>query len=166
MFYNVKIPITGYLEVKGIEASSHQDAELQATLAVEKLQEQDVDPLVTILGEWEMHESVCEGNICYAVLNETVVEETPEILESKTSSFETKTGVSDTFADKYPLGAYVVYRGEVEYTYGIIEGYTDAWWLSVRNVFDGEVVELVPRLALHLLETPDDAEDMISDYYS
>jgi hypothetical protein len=57
--YSVDVPISGFINVE-VEAEDKKDA-------IDKAFESEDLKLDNIV-EWEAHEHICEGNVCYAVL--------------------------------------------------------------------------------------------------
>lgn len=62
--YSVQLPITGYI-IKEVEAADEKAA-IQAALELPASNED--------LEEWETHEYVTKGNVCYASCNEANAE--------------------------------------------------------------------------------------------
>ena len=63
--YQVLIPITGYISVE-VEADSEDQARETAF--------ESEDLTLENIQNWECHEKVVQGNVCYAVQNEIEVE--------------------------------------------------------------------------------------------
>lgn len=64
--YLVNLPITGYISIE-VEAENEE-------MAIDKAFESEECNLDNLI-EWEACESVCEGNVCYAILTDAEVEE-------------------------------------------------------------------------------------------
>lgn len=64
--YLVNLPITGYISIE-VEAKNEE-------MAIDKAFESEECNLDNLI-EWEACESVCEGNVCYAILTDAEAEE-------------------------------------------------------------------------------------------
>lgn len=64
--YLINLPITGYISIE-VKAENEE-------MAIDKAFESEECNLDNLI-EWEACKSVCEGNVCYAILTDVVAEE-------------------------------------------------------------------------------------------